>query len=183
MNIVEAASKEEVVVIGTMLEKKFKPIYADVWRVGVNLSLRISDLLSIRYDQLNLEKRTLRIKEGKTGKMALLRLNENAMKIIIKRRALYPHHEWLFEGESNRQKGKPLTRSPVAKVFHQTGKMLHLNIGTHSMRKSRGMALYQAGVPLEIICQTLNHSTPACTLRYLGITREHVLQTYDDYVL
>lgn len=183
MNIVEAASKEEVVVIRSMLEKKYKPIYGDIWAVGVNLALRISDLLSIRYEDMNLEKRTLRIKEQKTGKIAHIRLNENALKVIVKRRELYPHHQYLFEGESNRMKGKPLTRSPVSKVFNEVGKMLSLNIGTHSMRKSRGMALYESGVPLEVICQMLNHSTPSCTLRYLGITREHIMQTFDDYVL
>ena len=36
---------------------------------------------------------------------------------------------------------------------------------------------------LEKIANVLNHSNTTSTLRYLGITQEEVLQTYDDYEL
>jgi site-specific recombinase XerD len=48
------------------------------------------------------------------------------------------------------------------------------------MRKSRGMAMFNDGVPIEKIAHVLNHSNTSSTLRYLGITREAVLQTYDE---
>ena len=51
------------------------------------------------------------------------------------------------------------------------------------MRKSRGMALYDAGVPIEKIAMVLNHSSPANTLLYLGITKRQILDTYDEYEL
>jgi site-specific recombinase XerD len=38
-------------------------------------------------------------------------------------------------------------------------------------------------VPVETIAKVLNHSNTSTTLRYLGITKEQVLQTYDDYEL
>ncbi len=61
--------------------------------------------------------------------------------------------------------------------------MLGLTINTHSMRKSRGKAMFDAGVPVEKISKVLNHSDTGVTLRYLGITKEAVLQTYDDFEL
>lgn len=51
------------------------------------------------------------------------------------------------------------------------------------MRKSRGKALYDAGVPIEKIAKVLNHADTGVTLRYLGITHAAVMQTYDDFVL
>ena len=41
MNAVDAVNKAE---IHAVLAKKFEQLYADIWKVGVNLSLRISDL-------------------------------------------------------------------------------------------------------------------------------------------
>jgi hypothetical protein len=38
-------------------------------------------------------------------------------------------------------------------------------------------------VPVEKIAKVLNNSNTTSTLRYLGITKEEVLQTYDDYAL
>ncbi|WP_404361469.1 tyrosine-type recombinase/integrase [Methylotuvimicrobium sp. KM1] len=76
-----------------------------------------------------------------------------------------------------------MSRVSVSHVFKEAGDMLGLTINTHSMRKSRGMAMYKDGVPVEKIAKVLNHSNIRSTLRYLGITKEEMLQTYDDYEL
>ena len=58
MNAVDAANKAEIDMIQAVLAKKFGQLYADIWKVGVNLSLRISDLLTLKYADLNLEERS-----------------------------------------------------------------------------------------------------------------------------
>ena len=78
---------------------------------------------------------------------------------------------------------KPLNRSTVARAFSKVGDILRLKLVTHSMRKTRGWAMYSDGVPVEMISKVLNHSTTAVTMRYLGVTKEKVLQTYVDYEL
>lgn len=178
MNTVNAASKSEIDLIHTLLENKFGQLYADIWKVGVNLSLRISDLLSLQYSQLNIPDRSLQLTEQKTGKQKLIRLNSAAIAVIERRRQEHPSDCWLFQVHSHRAKDKPISR-----VFKDAGDMVNLTINTHSMRKSRGMALYRDGVPVEKIAKVLNHSNTTSTLRYLGITKEEVLQTYDDYEL
>lgn len=90
---------------------------------------------------------------------------------------------WLFQVHSNRAKEKPISRIYVSRVFKEAGDLLGLSINTHSMRKSRGMAKNKDDVPVEKIAKVLNHSNTASTLRYLGITKDEVLQTYDDYEL
>ena len=46
MNEVEAVkTRAEIAAIETLLRKHHGEIYADIWKVGLNLSLRISDLL------------------------------------------------------------------------------------------------------------------------------------------
>lgn len=183
MNAVEAANKAEVDLIHALLSKRFGQLYADIWKIGVNLSLRISDLLALKYADLNLADRSLKLTEQKTGKQKAIRLNSAALAVIERRRLEQPSHTWLFQVECNRARDKPISRVSVSRVFKDAGDMLGLTINTHSMRKSRGMALYNDGVPIEKIAKVLNHSNTTSTLRYLGITKEEVLKTYDDYEL
>jgi integrase len=178
MNSVNAATKTEIEMMHAVLNNKFGQLYADIWKVGVNLSLRISDLLTLKYSDLNLEERSLQLVEAKTGKQKLIRLNATAIAVIARRQQEHPTHIWLFQVQCNRAKDKPISR-----VFKDAGELLGLSINTHSMRKSRGMAMYKDGVPIEKIAKVLNHSNTTSTLRYLGITKEEVLQTYDDYEL
>jgi len=103
--------------------------------------------------------------------------------VIIRRQQENPGDTWLFQVHSNRAKDKPVSRVSVSRVFKDAGELLGLTINTHSMRKSRGMAMYKDGVPVEKIAKVLNHSNTTSTLRYLGITQEEVLKTYDDYEL
>jgi integrase len=183
MNAVDAASKAEIETIHTLLHKKAGPLYADLWKVGVNLSLRIGDLLCLKYADLDLAGRSLTLTEAKTGKVKTLRLNAAAIAVIVKRQQQYPDDVYMFQVRSNRAKNQPIGRFSVSRAFKEAGDLLGLRINTHSMRKSRGMAMYKDGVPVEKIAKVLNHSNTSSTLRYLGITGEEVLKTYDDYEL
>ena len=51
------------------------------------------------------------------------------------------------------------------------------------MRKTRGYAMWTAGVSLEVIARVLNHSSPAVTMRYIGLEQADINKTYDDFVL
>ncbi len=183
MRTVNAASKSEIDLIHTLLTQKYPALYADLWKIGVNVSLRISDLLQVKFSDCHLEQRLLTLVESKTGKPKSVRLNNTVIHIIQRRKQAHPTDVWLFQVHCNRAKDKPISRISVSRVFKEAGDILGLTLNTHSMRKSRGMALYKDGVPVEKIAKVLNHSNTTSTLRYLGITREEVLKTYDDYEL
>jgi len=51
------------------------------------------------------------------------------------------------------------------------------------MRKTRGYAMYDAGRSIESICKVLNHSTPAVTMRYIGIDQRDIDQSYVEFEL
>lgn len=186
MNEVDAVkTKEEIAAVETLLRTHHGSIYADIWRIGVNLSLRISDLLLVTYPALDTQNRLYTLTEGKTGKKRHIRLNSKVLEICERRKKEYPDDTYLFQVKSNRTAGKfqPISRISVSRAFKDVGERLGLTINTHSMRKSRGWAMFADGVPIEKICKVLNHSTPAVTMRYLGITKQEVLDTYDEYEL
>ncbi|MOA18625.1 hypothetical protein D3C78_1389570 [compost metagenome] len=50
------------------------------------------------------------------------------------------------------------------------------------MRKTRGWLMYSGGTPLEVICKVLNHSSPAVTMVYIGLTQAEIDATYHEFV-
>ena len=54
MNHVNAINQEQINLVHALLNTKFSELYADVWKVGVNSSLRISDLLRIKFSDMDL---------------------------------------------------------------------------------------------------------------------------------
>ena len=75
MNEVDAVkSRAEIAAIETLLRKHHGNLYADIWKIGLNLSLRISDLLAIRFADLDLDRRAhpCRSRHRSSGKSAWL---------------------------------------------------------------------------------------------------------------
>lgn len=162
-------------------------LYADVWKVGVNLALRISDLLSLSMEDVvdaeGTVKEVLSLAEGKTGKVRNIKINKGAATVIARRRKDNPDHNHLFQAVSNRSKGKAVSRQKVAERFSEVGSRMSIHLGTHSMRKTRGYHMFESGVPIERIQKMLCHSSAATTLVYIGIDEERVHQDYDAFCL
>lgn len=167
---------DTVKLVSHLLERTYGQQIADVWNLGLNLALRISDLLSIRFEDIHSDRVVLT--EGKTGKLATIKLNDKAREIIERRRAEYPDHVYLFQSHRNRwslrKEPRPLSRRYVSFAISMIGEEVGLALGTHSMRKTRGYHLYKNTNDLARVMKMLRHSSEAVTLRYIGITQEDV---------
>jgi len=173
MNEVEAVKcPDDISAVHSLLRKHGGQDYADIWKLGINVALRISDLLAIEMADLDLSRREITVIEKKTSKKRVVRLNEPALEIIHRRRSEYPYDRFLFQTHANRGRSsiKPLDRSTVARKFKEIGDILGVKLSTHSMRKTRGYALHKQGVSIEQIARILNHSSPAVSMKYIGLT-------------
>ena len=191
MNQVEAVkTKEQRIQVEAQLLEAGQ-LYHDVWKLGVNTALRISDLLQLTMAdllQLDPQAPALELVEIKTGKPRKIVLNATALSIIRRRLADHPKHKYLFQSEAvnlNRKKAQPINRRSVARVFEKIGLQVapRVRLGTHSMRKTRGYAMFEAGRSIESICKVLNHSSPAVTMRYIGIEQRDIDQSYVEFEL
>ena len=167
-------------------------IYADIWKVGVNTALRISDLLSLTMDDvraLDPEQPALTIREQKTGKLRKIVVNQSAFAVMLRRLTDYPGDAWLFQSEAvnrnRREPPKPINRRSVSRVFERVGQKVapKVALGTHSMRKTRGYAMHKAGRSIESIAKVLNHSSPAVTMRYIGLVQQDIDESYTAFEL
>ena len=138
--------------------------------------------------RLDTKSPVLEIKEIKTGKNRRIVINKTALKILQKRLADYPKAKYLFQSEAvniDRRRKQPISRRSVARVFEKIGQQVapKVQLSTHSMRKTRGYAMFEAGKSIESICKVLNHSTPAVTMRYIGIEQKDIDQSYHEFEL
>lgn len=122
MNEVEAVKNRDTIkLISYLLERHFGQQMADVWNIGPNLALRISDLLSIKFSDIDGDR--LSVIEQKTGKRPSIKLNPKTLVLIEAIHQRHPEHIYLFQSHRSSQAkdrqapAKPLTRRAVAKAF------------------------------------------------------------------
>lgn len=149
--------------------------------MGINLALRIGDLLTLRVRDVLNEKNEMKeyiyLREQKTGREKKLNLNEgikDALKHYFFKIQTTNPDQLLFIAYRS---GKPLTRIRAWQLVRSWCEKVGLSgerFGTHTLRKTWGYQARQKGISIELICEKLGHRSPAVTRRYIGITQEEV---------
>lgn len=142
--------------------------------VGINSSLRISDILTLTREDFAGDYVTLR--EKKTRKQKNIRIN-NAIKNAVA--TLAPPTGLLFI--SQKGEGKAISRVQAWRILNAAARRAGIDyaFGTHSLRKTFGYFAYKSGVDIALLMTTLNHSSQRETLRYIGIEQADVDSVYD----
>ena len=161
--------------------------------LGINTGLRISDILALKWSSfLNGGGRLLKtgdqlnVVEIKTKKIKSFMINRSvaeALKLYHDSLANVNPDDPVFSSRKTDDGSlQPITRIAAWQMLNRYANMVGLNegIGTHTLRKTFGYHLYKKGVALEYIQKMLNHSSPAVTLRYIGITQEQLNDIYVD---
>lgn len=150
--------------------------------IGINTAFRVSDLLTLKYSDVMdskgrlLEHFTLKeTKTGKNNKVAMSKGVQKALKEYIDNNYEGNMNEYLFKSRKHDKEGnsQPINRKSAWRIIQQTAEQLGLkNIGSHSLRKTFAYHQYQMGTDIVLLQDMLNHSSPAVTLRYIGITQD-----------
>lgn len=152
-----------------------------IWAFGINSGLRVSDILGLNVEDVK-NKTYIEIREKKTSKYKRFPLN-NKLRFLIKN---YLKTENLSEGALFiGKKHCRLHRSQVYRFLNEACNTLGIeeNIGTHSMRKSFGFHFYKQYNNIALLQKILNHSSPAITLRYIGIDQDEIDFSYKNFEL
>lgn len=146
--------------------------------MGINNGLRTGDLLKLKVGDVRHMRvgDSLIITEGKTGKRNVFVMNKSVFKSLqVYLDVMKPNDDaMLFK---SRKGGKPITVQYVNNMVKAWTKAINLkgNFGAHSLRKTWGYVQRTVyGVGFEVLCKRFNHSSPAITMRYLGIEDKEV---------
>jgi integrase len=153
--------------------------------IGSFWGLRVSDILKLTWkDILDLDEFVL--VEQKTAKNREIKINRQLKQHI---RECYSCINPVSEDQPVflSQKNTIYSIQRLNTIFKSLKSKYNLKVGnfsTHSMRKTFGREVFsKAGTNAELalvkLSQLFNHSSVMVTRRYLGISREELMQTYD----
>ena len=170
--------KKDITAISRLL--KSRPRDFLLWTLGINNGLRANDLVRLKYSQVEGLKpgAVIKITESKTGKDNVLVINNSVYKALqnyIQEVKPVPG-DYLFS--SRKGKGHISSQS-VGRMVRSWAEAINLkgHYGAHTLRKTFGYhQRVTFGAGFEILCKRYNHSSPAITMRYIGIEDKEVCE-------
>ena len=161
--------------------------------VGINLGIRASDLCGLRYsffyndngefkDSYSLQPK----KTKKTKKYVKLYFNQVVKKAITDYIEEYPiqdMNEYLFK---SRKGDGCITEISLGRIIKDAAEEVGIerNICSHSLRKTFGRFIWHNAEDKNkalVILQTIfNHSSPAVTSKYIGLTDDEVSDVFNE---
>ena len=142
--------------------------------LGLNTALRFSDLRRLTAGKVKWN--CISQRDQKTGKENKFALNPEVYReaeAYIKRNRL-SDGDYLFR--SRKGVNRPISREQGYNVMLEAkeGAGIHYQVGTHTLRKTYGYWFYKRTGDVVALQSILNHSSPAITLIYIGVTRSEV---------
>ena len=132
-------------------------------------ALRVSELLNIRIEDIDINNATIIIWESKNTKdPALVPVPITLLKML---------NQWISENSLSQKKylfssnrSKTISRSQLSRIIISNGNQagIEKTISTHTFRRTRATHLLDAGLPLEQVSRLLRHLVPClCPPRVL----------------
>lgn len=167
--------------------------------VGINFGLRVSDLRMLRFCNLINDNQTFKdsfaVFEKKTRNTRKRKKNRyiTINHAVIEAVTLYLENtpdvslsDYMFRSVSNRggKSNNPLSIKSIDRILKGLATDLDLNVkmSTHTLRKTfcyhQMVMSHNDSRKLLLLQKMLNHSSPAQTLDYIGITAEEIDEAY-----
>lgn len=152
-----------------------------LFTIGINVGLRISDLLELKVSDLLFEDGSLRdyirVNEEKTDKNRRLTLNSSIKKELKACGITEYSDAYLFP---SRKGNKPISRVQAWRILNDAATKIGIEeIGTHTLRKTFGYHAYKQGAPIALLMRIFKHSSAAVTLAYIGIQQDSINDVYN----
>lgn len=186
-NVVEPIkNKKDIETVEQYLAKRNRRNHL-IFIFGINTGLRVSDILGLNIADVA-NKTYVEIREKKTGKYKRFPLNNKLRELVknylkTERKQVYTldKKEPLFVGKKHCR----LDRSQVYRFLNDACNKvgLSINVGTHTMRKTFGFHNYKQFNDIALLQKILNHSSPAITLRYIGVDQDEIDNSYRNFEL
>lgn len=147
--------------------------------LGLNTALRISDILSLTWEDLYDEsigtyRKHIHIVEQKTGKTTRIYMNQSIQEALdwYAQSAWFDKSKWIFWSQGNVD--KHISRMQAHRIVKQAAEYCNMEgvISCHSLRKSFGYYAWKKGVSPVMLMNIYNHSSYQVTKRYLGIEQD-----------
>ena len=140
--------------------------------VGLHTAMRRMEILSIRWEHVDLERRVIHIPKAKAGARDQPMTAELAT-YLDELRALMPGATWLFPAADSASGHRVAIEKPFRRVVVAAG-LDPLEVTRHTLRHTAITHLVQSGVDLPTVQRISGHKTLAMVARYAHQSGEHI---------
>ncbi|RHH06995.1 recombinase [Bacteroides fragilis] len=165
----DVLSKEEVKDFLTVAKEdlQFYCMYSLLYSAG----LRISELLNLKPDDINISRSLIHVRQGKGKKDRYTLLSKPFINKLEEYRIAYQPEKWLFEREAGVQFSESIVSKKLKEIAHEAG--ITKRVYPHLFRHSFATHLIEQGTDLKIIKELLGHNNIKTTEMYV-----HIADTY-----
>jgi len=159
-------SQDEVAAILSAIRNlKYRAILMTVYAAG----LRVGEVIRLKVSDIDSERMTIRVNEGKGMKDRYTLLGEKNLEMLRVYYRIYRPSDWLFPG---RPPSEPINASSVQRVFKEAlyRTKIQKKASVHTLRHSFATHLLEAGTDLYYIQHLLGHTSVTTTSVYLHVT-------------
>lgn len=136
--------------------------------LGYRHGLRVSELIDLRWDQVDLKRELLHIRRLKNGTSSNHPIGKKERRGLQRLRERYPNMTFVFVSERKR----PLAASTVRKIIARAGKRARIPfpVHPHMLRHACGYKLANDGHDTRAIQHYLGHRNINHTVRYTELS-------------
>jgi len=130
--------------------------------------LRVSEVVRLRAEDLDADRRLLRVRRGKGSKDRYTLLARRAVEEVRTYQRAYPAGRWLFPGD---RVDRHLSTRSVQRVVQRSAQAAGITkkVTPHTLRHSFATHLLEAGTNLRIIQELLGHQSARTTQIYTHV--------------
>ncbi len=168
-------SKEQLTILLHSVED---PDFRDLILFAVATGMRMSEIIHLQWEQVNLERRTILVKNTsefttKSKRNRIVPMSDFLVAILLRRKKDATCHHVFHRGNA------PNSVDNVTHRFKKYVRKAKLDdrLHFHSLRHSTASLLVQAGVPIYSVKEILGHSQIATTLTYSHLAESHLTES------
>jgi integrase/recombinase XerD len=166
----EILSREE---IARLLVSTGLPRHRVLLMTAYSSGLRVSELVHLRVRDIDSDRMTIRVEQGKGAKDRYTLLSPRLLEELRRYWLLERPHPWLFP---MRGKAEPMGSRTAERIYNAAKERAGIaKFGSiHALRHAFATHLLEAGIDLHTIQHLLGHSHISTTTRYLHLARKAV---------
>jgi integrase/recombinase XerD len=151
---------------------KHRTLLMTAYATGV----RVSELVALRVDDIDSDRKMIRIRQGKGQKERYVKLGPVLLEALRAYWKVYRPKGWLFPGDQDTQ---PIAADTAAWICRKYSRYAALGkeVTIHKLRHSFATHLLEAGTDLRTIQVLLGHRSVATTALYTHVSQERIAST------
>lgn len=163
------AQKEVKTLLGALTNLKHQALLFLTYSSG----LRVGEVVRLRIQDFDYERRTLLVRQGKGRKDRVTVLSDHAVEIVKRYIRQDAPDQWLFPGQN---KTSHLTERSAQKIFEHALAVSGINkkVSIHALRHSFATHLLEGGIDLRYIQELLGHQSSRTTERYTHVSVKNI---------